>query len=391
MVSQKKRELPSHPDLWTISKGQYSDRRLQGIVQSTDTAVRPVEYDISGLAEYMLNPFPVEVTKTLVGCEVRYRKPSGKNRTGLRNVVRRMFGKAPAADETFLFDGGPKATHMKDKDLNAYLMQVHALVRREDPMFKKLSTLDAAKVSDVVGTCEDVGGRSALNLQGSTEERINYMRTNVCHDVGVVLQRAEISPGLFDMRGFDFPSFNARNKHVLVRVVQEGKTRCCVLGADSRIWYWVEDAKLVNYMQLLQQSIQTNPDFREAIELCTQDKAQPEKLLFYEQLKIDYSTDHCPAFFKEVFQSCSMSPDERDLVINSLNTSQLGISFNYITRPNNNEEKIVTTLSVMHDLRALEPIRNNLPHLYSQISNRISESGAGNFYLLDSIRGCPNE
>jgi hypothetical protein len=49
-----------------------------------------------------------------------------------------------------------------------------------------------------------------------------------------------------------------------------------------------------------------------------------------------------------------------------------------------------TDISVLHDLRALEPLRKNLPHVYSAVVKRAVISEAGKFYLLDSINGYSN-
>jgi hypothetical protein len=48
---------------------------------------------------------------------------------------------------------------------------------------------------------------------------------------------------------------------------------------------------------------------------------------------------------------------------------------------------MVTLISVLHDLRALELLRKNLPQVYGEIKKHIHTSEAGSFYLLDSIEG----
>jgi DNA-binding Lrp family transcriptional regulator len=48
---------------------------------------------------------------------------------------------------------------------------------------------------------------------------------------------------------------------------------------------------------------------------------------------------------------------------------------------------MMTLISVMHDLRALDVLRKNLPQVYAEISKYVSVSEAGKFYLLDSIEG----
>jgi hypothetical protein len=66
---------------------------------------------------------------------------------------------------------------------------------------------------------------------------------------------------------------------------------------------------------------------------------------------------------------------------------QIGISFNYIPQSDSAEDKMMTLISVLHDLRALEVLRKNLPRVYDEISKYVSVSEAGKFYLLDSIEG----
>jgi hypothetical protein len=45
----------------------------------------------------------------------------------------------------------------------------------------------------------------------------------------------------------------------------------------------------------------------------------------------------------------------------------------------------------MHDLRALDPLREELPLVYSEINKRAWASEAGRFYLLDAIKGGKHE
>ena len=52
---------------------------------------------------------------------------------------------------------------------------------------------------------------------------------------------------------------------------------------------------------------------------------------------------------------------------------------------------MITLISVLHDLRALELLRKNLPQVYHEIEKRVGVSEAGRFYLLDSIEGCNND
>jgi len=70
---------------------------------------------------------------------------------------------------------------------------------------------------------------------------------------------------------------------------------------------------------------------------------------------------------------------------------EFGILFNYVPVTRTGEKKLLTNVSVMHDVRALEPLKEDLPELYSMINKMASISEAGKYYLLDSIRGYGNE
>ena len=92
--------------------------------------------------------------------------------------------------------------------------------------------------------CEDIGGnRSLLNLKGDINEKIGYMVSYLSKDVGVVLEKARVSDGLFEMSGFDFSSYDAKNSHRLIKFFSDGKTKCCVIGFDGKVEYWGPTAK----------------------------------------------------------------------------------------------------------------------------------------------------
>jgi len=115
------------------------------------------------------------------------------------------------------------------------------------------------------------------------------------------------------------------------------------------------------------------------------------KLFFNHELEIDYSSTHPPEIYRQVFESCQMEVTERNVVINSLKNFQFGISLNYVLKSDSGKDKLCTSMSVMHDIRALDPIKDIVPEVYTEINKRAQASEAGRFYLLDSIRGYRNE
>lgn len=112
---------------------------------------------------------------------------------------------------------------------------------------------------------------------------------------------------------------------------------------------------------------------------------------FHQQLEIDYSKAHLPQLYKEVVESCEMGRNEREVIVESLNQLQFGILFSCIPESDSGEKKLCANISVLHNLKALETIKNYLPQVYSEVSKRISLSRASSFYLLDSLRGFINE
>ncbi len=53
--------------MWIISKGRYKELDLSRIREGVKSQT-VMEYRISDLARYLLNPKPIQVAKKLVGC-----------------------------------------------------------------------------------------------------------------------------------------------------------------------------------------------------------------------------------------------------------------------------------------------------------------------------------
>jgi hypothetical protein len=97
---------------------------------------------------------------------------------------------------------------LKDSHLESHLNKIVEQLRPYDSVAKKLVQLDPRKIVQIVGICEDVGGNySYLKLQGSIEEKIKYLGNFISKDVGVILNRAYIGDGLFELRATVWTSF----------------------------------------------------------------------------------------------------------------------------------------------------------------------------------------
>ncbi len=382
--------------MWIISSGKNTKLDLNIGSQGIQTVLAK-EYKISDLARYLLNPEPIEVRKQLIGCEVYFRVPfSDKLRRAIRKVVpskwHGKFKEKTVEQETWLAGRDQSALLLKDKDLEAHVGKIRSFLDGFDPVLKGLARLDKDQVADIVGICEDIGGnRSLLNLKGGIEEKIKYMKVFLSKDVGVILERAYVAEGLFEMSGFDFTTFNPRNSHRLIKFHGDGQFRFCVVDSQGEVEFWINDADLVRDMHLLEQSVKANPKFSEALRWCSNGDAKPLRLLFKNQLEIDYFKSPLPSLYKDLFRTYKVSSNEKETIIKSLKNSQLGILFNYVPNVKTGKKRLITNISVMHELSALDSIKNYMPNLYSIIDRMAFVSEAGKYYLLDEIRGNGNE
>jgi len=394
-VEKQNETLPKH-DIWIISRG----RRARFDLSTIQPGVRStlvMEYRVSDLAKYLLNPHPIEVKKILVGCEVSNHKTFiDKIRSLIRNLLpKKMHGFVEdkrVLSETFMAVRDKNRMPLKDEGLESHITKIQTALRVYDPILKCLACLDEKETKNITGICEDVGGnRSLLNLKGDLEEKINYMGNYILKDVGVILEKAHVSEGLFEMSGFDFSTYNPRNSHRLIKFFENGMAKYCMVGHDGKVKFWLEDVSLINKMHLLEHSIKANPKFNNSLNMCSKGSAKPLRLLFKNQLEIDYTKSPLPALYKDIFKTCHIGTNGKDAVMKSLRNSQLGILFNYIPKSGGGEKKLFTNVSVMHNVKALEPIKKNLPQLYSIIDRMACVSEAGKYYLLDSMRGYTNE
>ncbi|MEW6601677.1 MAG: hypothetical protein AB1499_11970 [Nitrospirota bacterium] len=380
--------------IWIISDGIPVNLDLSNICKESISG--PItEYRISELARYLLNPNPITLEEKVVGCKVHYRRPSA----GIvkRALMKIIPGRKEGADddksnvEEIITTSKIGAPTFKDEALNAHFIKINEMLKPYDPVQKKLAGLDREKVEDVKALCEDIGrNRYQLNLQGSVNDKINFVVNSLSKKTKVVANKAYLLNGLFELRGFNFKSFYINNSYRLIKFSQNGQLRYCVLNTNYQFEYWINDNLLINYMHLFEQCIQSDPKLSEALMLCVKGEAKPLKLFFAKQLGQDYSDKHLPTVYREVFSNHKISQDEKDTLAETLNKFQSIVSFNFVPLLGPERHKLCTNISVMHDFRALEPIKAHLPKVYSEINKKAMVSDAGKLYLLDSIRGYQN-
>ncbi len=391
-----KKLFPS--DIWVISESRFRNLDLSGICRDFGAKIVK-EHGISDLAWYMLNPNPITVEKKIIGCEIHYKQPlSVKIKEKIRKILPEKLQKLYKIKnilppEVLISNSTAKTSCIHDKDLKEHFDKLYGLLMPYDAMLKRLSRLDSKTISDIKGICRGTGdNRLLLEIKrDSIAEKIRYLFDYALKNIPVILPRAFVADGLLDMKGFNFASYDPANSYRLIIFQHNGASRACVLGRNNQVQYWIENVRLINYMYLLEQTIKTDPYFYDSLNQCRKGNAKPLLLFFNRQLEIDYSKGHLPGIYKKAFKTCNVGPDERSAVVNLLKNSQLGISLKYTHKSDSGEEKLLTSISVMHDFKALEPLKEHLPQLYLEINRRAPVSEAGRFYLLDSMRGIIDE
>jgi hypothetical protein len=382
-------------DIWIISECRNAATDLSGIEDTPDEGTLKA-FAISDIAYYLLNPNPIEIKKRLIGCEIHYRnRRLAKIKNALSKIFPRRIRQAINTNhlppEVLISNCNLKIPPLKDQELAAHFTKIYESLRSYDSVTKRLPQLNIRIISHLIGICEDVGGNlSYLKLQGGIEEKLKYLATYISKDVGVVLRKACQADGLFELRGFDFQSYDGTKSHRLIYFLKDKTPQLCVLTPDNQIIFCLNDDKLLKYLHFLEHSITANPNLRQAFIRCRAGQARAIKLFFNRKLEIDYSKTHFPRVYREVFNTHNVNSNQRNLVKPSLNYLQIGVSLNYVPVSDIGEDRLYTQISVLHDLRAIETLKNNLPQVYSEISKSAFLSEAGRYYLLDSIEGHSN-
>jgi hypothetical protein len=386
-------DLPfNNKKIWIVSECRFSDIDLRQVVdEKVDGPVK--EYRLSEIGRYLLNPNSIEVKKKLIGGEIHYKHGSIKKIRKsiykfLPAVLRKREKHPSLSPEVIVSRYKLRIPAMKDPELEAHLDKIYDQLKSYDSVSRRLAQLDPQKIFQIVGICEDVGGNySYLKLQGSIEERIKYLGNSIAKDVGVILNKAYVGDGLYELRGYDFKSYNPDRSHRLFSYNSAGELKACVLTDRNRVEFFITGYHLLKHMFLLEQSLRVNPSLCQAFEMCTGGQANPVKLFFNKKLEFDYSKSPLPAIYQDVLKAHNLGSNYSNLIKPILNYLQIGISLNYTLAADDPDGPICTHISVLHDLRALEPLRKNSPDVYAAVSQLGFVTESGRYYLLDSING----
>ena len=392
----QKRFGGSSRNIWVISEGRESQFDLS-VIDGGKANENVREYQISDIGCYLLNPQPIEIEKQLIGCEIHYpqrviTRIIEKIKRLLPGQLRSIWNSHMIPPEVLVSRCKVWIPPLKDKSLQNHLFHIYESLRAYDAVNRRLSQLDPHQIAHVIGICKDLGGNlTYLKLQGSIEEKLRYMQNYISQNVGVLLRKAYIGDGLFEMRGFDFDAYRPELTHRLMVFERNGKAQCCVLNANNTLEFRLDSDDLIKYLFLLQQALADDEKLISAFENCIQGQAKPVKLFFNQKLEVNYAKSPFPKIYRDILHAQKIDQNQRNLIRPALNYMQIGISFNYIPHCHSLEENMTTLISVLHDLRALEMLRKKLPQVHNEIQSRVRGSEAGMFYLLDSIEGFNHE
>lgn len=378
--------------IWLISLPNFSTQNLSHINESL-TDVKTMEYSISDIAEYLLSPRPISIEKKLVGYKIDYKTTLGKAilkaiKTVLPGSLKQLIkGDLSSSDTVFSPENEHEPT-LKDSNLNAHFESLESLLKPYDRILNKLTERPVSMISDISGITEDVNkNRAALTIQGTIPEKINYVKTFLSQKVNVTINSSYIAEGVFEMSAYDFKSYNPESKHKLLNFFQDTNEYWVLVDENYKVKYQIKDTKFVHYLLLLDHLLKVCPKLKESLEKCANGEIKPLKLYFNNSLEIDYYKADIPTIYKEIFTKYEMGIDDRYTIIDSLRKSQFGVYINYVNKNKEEKDKITTNIVVLHDLEALEPIKNNYPQLYSEIDKKSFVSEGKKIYLLDLIKG----
>jgi hypothetical protein len=355
-------------------------------MEKVPTTVR--EYRISAIGHYLVSPAALDVRRRLAGCEIHWQV---SRISRWLSPLRRLAGKKGAGSRpplSLTMNFPSPAASPFDANLKRHIDLLYDSLRPFDLFFQALGGIDPGKVDRVAGICEDdTGLRAAVTFTGAPWQQLAFVRRHAGREIDVRLERAEFADGLFEMKGFDFINFNPRTTYRLIRFEHDGRPKACVLNEDHTIAFWLDSVKLVKYLQLFEYCIQHNDPLRESLIQCIQGKAAALRLMFTPRMEIDYSRAPLPAVFQEAIGRTRLADPQDRLIKQNLNQYQMGVSFNAMALQESGRSELCTHISILQDLRALEPIKDRIPDLFAKMAQGAAQSEEGRFYLLESICG----
>jgi hypothetical protein len=380
--------------MWFISEEPHSAKKIDHSF-SDDTIKTKKNYHISSFARYLIAPHPLEVQKKLIGYKIIKRK-SGMEvfKTKLKRLLLKKSVSMPSAanseDEAeYISQTEIQSPSLKDSDLEIYLQKIEDLLRAYHPALDTLARIDPFLIKDITGICIGLdGNQSSLNIKGSVREKLRYLEHKLFKDVTVILGKAHISKGLFELEGFDFTCYDSACSYHLAKSFENNAWTANVLNKNHTWLFSLNDTKLIEYLFLLELGLQVSPKLRYAFQMFIEQKAIPLRLFFNETLLIDYAKAPLPPLYQRLSARFDVDLTSHvQMIAENLNQFQVSLALSYRITSKTESDQIVTDISLLHNIKALNIMKQDFPVMYAEVQKKAAVSEIGNFYLLDCFQG----
>jgi hypothetical protein len=75
------------------------------------------------------------------------------------------------------------------------------------------------------------------------------------------------------------------------------------------------------------------------------------------------------------------------MIAENLNQFQVSLALSYRITSKTESDQIVTDISLLHNIKALNIMKQDFPVMYAEVQKKAAVSEIGNFYLLDCFQG----
>jgi hypothetical protein len=383
------------PNAWIISAGAPIDIDLAAIGINAQPK-RVMAYRLSDIGRYLISPGSVDVENRLVGCECDL-KPTGWDRirraASRLNPLRSKQDRRPGPDrQVFVARHDMRVPPLQDRQLARHVDRMRRLLQPLDPVIQEIAAMKLDRLEDIRGVCEDEGGhRTLLKIGGDVDTKRRYVIDHMFGSVKITLPQVRIADGLFEMRGLRPDRYRAERQHRFLRFHVNGRFFGCLLTPEDKVAFWLDDVRHLRHLILLQQALETNAELKLCLEACLEGEARALRLMLTPEMDIDYARNRTPPVYQALFDTLHLDAAQQQDVIRSLSSHKIGVSFSYVSLKTFGDPRPTTSISVLHDVKALEVVRQDVPGLYAEISRKATRTEAGNYYLLESIKGRADE
>lgn len=367
---------------WVISEARRIDFDLRTLDPEADPAPAKA-YRISPLGRYLLHPGPIEIRKRLIGAEIHTAPPVRRGFLRFGRLARR-----PREGELLLSSLRLRLPPLRDPALRAHLEQLADALRPHDPFQRRLARLDPQKIGHVIGVCEDPGnGYTYLKLLGTTEERLRYLAANVGREVRITVHRALSAEGTFELRACPPEAFGPGGWVPLLAYRRAGREAACVLALSGRLDFRLAAPEELRYLMLFETGLRQCREMQRALEALRQGALRPLRLTFEAVSDAGETEGGIPRIFRELLPAEPGASRFGSLIRPALRAMRTAVTLAGLRPAGDGGEEILFIRCVLHDLRALEPLRKTLPAVYAEIRRRAIPTDAGRFYVLEETTG----